>query len=89
MLFVEKEKHYKLRLRDNMAKHYAETVVVGSERMESTQKLREVRFLWFFEVTKWEVLSTTKIGTDLHITTDRDIDNIYLNGELQTKIESV
>ena len=64
-----------------MTTNYAQTIVVGSERMESTQQLREVRFLRFFKVERWENMLTATVGIDLHITTDKDIDRIILNGK--------
>ncbi len=64
-----------------MTNNYAETVVVGSERMESEQQLRTVRFLRFFKVKKWEAMLTTTIGIDLHIQTEKEIDRIILNGK--------
>ena len=64
-----------------MERNYAETVVVGSERMESSQRLRTVTFLRFFKVNKWESMLTTTVGIDLHIETGKEIDRFFLNGK--------
>jgi hypothetical protein len=68
-----------------MASTHAKTIVVGSERVEGTEVKRESRWLRFFKVTSWETISTKTLGSDIHITTDRPIKRIYLNGELINK----
>ena len=68
-----------------MSATYAKTVVVGSERKEGTEVKRERRFLGFFKTTWWETVSTRTLGNDIHIETNKPIENIYLNGDLIKK----
>ena len=57
------------------------TTVVGAEEIERAYKKREGRFLLFFKTTWWEVVSQKHIGNDIHIETDKEIRNVYLNGK--------
>jgi hypothetical protein len=57
-------------------------LVKGAEEKEVTKERRTGRFLFFFETEWWETISERHIGNDIHIATDKEIRNVYLNGEL-------
>lgn len=58
------------------------TIVQGAESMIGTYEKRERPFLIFFKTTWWEKVSERSLGNDIYITTNREIRNVYLNGEL-------
>lgn len=62
-----------------MLKTQSQTVVVGREEREDSLIKRVGKFL-FFKTEWWETVSTNHIGNDIHIKTDREIRQIYLNG---------
>lgn len=49
--------------------------------LEINQEKRKGRFFKFLPVKWWRTVSTKNIGTELHITTEQVIENVYLNGE--------
>lgn len=57
------------------------TIVQGIEEVKDTMVKRVGRFLCF-KTEAWEVAKTDHIGNDLHIKTDREIRDIYLNGKI-------
>lgn len=62
------------------------TIVEGVEEMEGTYIKKTGRFLLFFKTEWWEKVSERSIGNDIHIKTDREIRQVYLNGKpLTTK----
>lgn len=64
-----------------MATSQSKTVVRGVEEVEKTFVQRRGRFLLFFETTWWEEVKTEHVGNDIQIKTDREIRQVYLNGE--------
>ncbi len=63
-----------------MAAVQSKTIVGGSEQVEETKVRKEGRFL-FFKTIWWEVVSSKHIGNDIHIESDREIRQVYLNGK--------
>ena len=57
------------------------TDVQVADEIETEQVKRTGRFLVFFRTEWWETINTRYIGSDLHITTNREIRTIYLNGK--------
>lgn len=56
------------------------TSVNGVEQVKKTQVKRTKTFLLFFKTEWWETVKATSMGNDIHVHSDRKIDNIYLNG---------
>jgi len=46
--------------------------------------IKRVKGVKWFHTTWWETLSSTCLGKDIHIETEDEIRNIYLNGKLLT-----
>lgn len=63
-----------------MTKNPSGTHVNGQEEHEDTFIKKHGRFL-IFPTTWFERVNTEHLGNDIFINTDREIRNIYLNGE--------
>lgn len=57
------------------------TQVKTAEENEATYEKRKGKFLLFFDTEWWEKVSQRHIGNDIHIKTDREIRDVYLNGK--------
>lgn len=64
-----------------MAITQSKNVVVGQEERKGTYEKREGRFLLFFKTTWWELVSSEHIGNDIHVETDREIRQVFINGK--------
>jgi hypothetical protein len=64
-----------------MARTQIKTTINGAEEIKKTYERREGRFLGIFKTTWWEEVASEHIGNDIHIETDREIRQIYLNGK--------
>jgi hypothetical protein len=63
-----------------MAQTVNETKVVGRENMLNTYQKKEKS--WFiFKVPYYELVNTEHLGTDIHIESDKEIREVYLNGK--------
>jgi hypothetical protein len=63
-----------------MAQTSNKTYVVGRGEVLNTLIKKEVGW-WIFKVSYYETALTEHIGNDLHITADREIREVYLNGK--------
>lgn len=57
------------------------TRVKGVEEEEVTEVQRKRRRLIFFKVKVWEEVSAKHLGNDIHISTSKEIREVYLNGK--------
>lgn len=57
------------------------TYVDGLTQVEETVVKKRQRFLVFLVREWWEVVKTTTIGHEIHVTTDHKIDTVYVNGQ--------
>jgi hypothetical protein len=64
-----------------MAQTSNKSIVRGTEEILNTYTKEEKRFL-LFPVKYWQLINTEHIGNDIHIETDKNIRNVYLNGKL-------
>lgn len=58
-----------------------QTIVTGAEECEGTYVKKTKRFLIFFNTHWWEQVSSTHIGNDIYIETNRPIRKVFINGE--------
>jgi|15BtaG_2_1085339.scaffolds.fasta_scaffold67259_1 hypothetical protein len=63
-----------------MATEQLPTNVEGVETIEKEQVRRIRSFFKIFWTESWETISTTSMKNDIHVTTDREIETVYVNG---------
>lgn len=63
-----------------MATVQQQTEVIGREEREQSV-IKRISGFWIFKTTWWELVSSKHVGNDLHIRTERDIRQVYLNGK--------
>jgi hypothetical protein len=61
----------------------AQSKVVARGLTEMNERWVEKKgYFMFFPVSKWVKVSEKHVGDDIYIETDKEIRNVYLNGEL-------
>ena len=63
-----------------MATTQQEIIVHGTEEVEETLK-KKVRKILCFDLVSWVTENVQTIGRDVHIKTEHDLREIYINGE--------